>query len=75
MEGRDLENFRKKTKIFQRSKNAQKRSKVFKHVLNMFWGNFFEKKIAQCTMEGHDLEIFLKKSGIFKNSKKAQKRS
>ena len=34
--------------------------KVSKRVLNMFWGNFFEKFYAQCSMEGRVFEIFQK---------------
>ena len=45
MECRVFETFQKKSKNFQNSK--QKRTKPFpkeaKSVLNMFWGNFFEK--------------------------------
>ena len=55
-------NFQKCPKVFP---------KVSKRVLNMFWGNFFEKLYAQCSMEGRDFENFQKK--YFQNSKNAQK--
>ena len=46
-----------------------------KRVLNMFWGIFFEKFFAQCSMEGRVFENFQKKSKIFQNSKQTQNRS
>ena len=44
--------------------------KVSKRVLNMFWGKFFEKVHAQCSMEGRVFENFQKKK--FQISKKAK---
>ena len=35
-------------------------AKVSKRVLNMFWGKFFEKVHAQCSMEGRVFENFQK---------------
>ena len=69
MEDRVFENFQF---FFQKSKNAQNRSKnVSKHVLNLFWVNFFEFFFAQCSVEGRVFENFHKK--YFQNSKNAQK--
>ena len=42
---------------------------VSKHVLNMFWGNFFQKENRQCTLEGRRLEKTLKKGKTSKFSK------
>ena len=39
--------------------------KVSKRVLDMFWGKFFEKFYAQCSMEGRVFENFQKKN-VFK---------
>ena len=44
-------------------------SKVSKRVLNMFWGKFFEKFYAQCSMEGRVFENFLKNQKILKIQK------
>ena len=43
--------------------------KVSKRVLNMFWGKFFEKFYAQCSMEGRVFEIFLKNQNFLKIQK------
>ena len=63
MECRVFETFQKKSKNFQNFN--QKRTKPFpkesKGVLNMFWGNFFEKILAQFSMGGRVLETFQKK--------------
>ena len=64
------------SKIFKKKfSKFQKWPKVFprvsKRVLNMFWGKFFEKFYAQCSMEGRVFENFQKK--YFQNSKIAQK--
>ena len=40
--------------------------KVSKRVLNMFWGKFFEKVHAQCSMEGRVFENFQKNQKSFK---------
>ena len=40
--------------------------KVSKRVLNMFWGKFFEKFYAQCSMEGRVFENFLKNQKFLK---------
>ena len=76
MECRVFEIFRKKSKNFQNSN--QKRTKPFpkesKSVLNMFWGNFFRKILAQFSMGVESSKIF-KKSKKFQNSKNAQNRS
>ena len=60
--------FRKVSKkIFSK---FQKCPKVFpnvsKRVLNMFWGKFFEKFYAQCSMEGRVFENFLKNQKFLK---------
>ena len=58
--------------FFQKSKNAQNRSKnVSKHVLNLFWVNFFDFFFAQCSVEGRVFENF--QNFFFQNSKNAQK--
>ncbi len=44
MDGRVFENFQKNQKIFKFQKCPKSFPKVSKRVLNMFWGNFFEKK-------------------------------
>ena len=61
------------SKIFlkiKKSSKFQKCSKSFpkvsKHVLNMFWGKFFEKFYVQCSMEGRVFENFLKNQKVFK---------
>ena len=43
--------------------------KVSKRVLNVFWGNFFEKFYAQCSMEGRVFENFLTNQKILKIQK------
>ena len=61
-----------KKKIFSKFQKCPKVfPKVSKRVLNMFWGIFFEKFYAQCSMEGRVFENFQKK--YFQNSKIAQK--
>ena len=60
------------SKIFQKKRFSkfQKCPKVFpkvsKRVLNMFWGKFFEKFYAQCSMEGRVFENFQKTQIICK---------
>ena len=69
--------FKKNQKIFQNSN--QKRTKPFpkesKSVLNMFWGNFFEKFLSPVLHGGSKLRKFSKKSKKFQNSKNARNRS
>ena len=64
MECRVFETFQKKSKNFQNSN--QKRTKQFpresKSVLNMFWGNFFEKFLSPVLHGGSRLRKFSKKS-------------
>ena len=48
--------------------------KVSKRVLNVFWGNSFEKFYAQCSMEGRVFENFLQIKK-FSKLKYAQNRS
>ena len=43
--------------------------KVSKRVLNMFWGKFFEKVHAQCSMEGRVFENFHTNQKILKIQK------
>ena len=59
-------NLKKNQKILKIPKKPKTFPKVCKHVLNMFWGNFFPQTFAQCSMEGR---VFKK----FQKSKKAQK--
>ena len=77
MECRVFETFQKKSKNFQNSN--QKRTKPFpkesKSVLNMFWGNFFEKFLGPVLHGGSKLRKFSKKSKKFQNSKNARNRS
>ena len=72
MRWRLKKNFQKKIKNFSKFQKCPKSfPKVSKRVLNMFWGNFFEKKFfAQCSMEGRVFEKFQKK---FKKFSKIQK--
>ena len=66
--------FQKIKKLSKFKKSPKSFPKVSKRVLNLFWGNFSEKKIfAQCSMGGRVFEMFLKKK--FQNCKKAQSRS
>ena len=71
MEGRVFENFSKKSKKFQNSKNAKKFQKPFpkvsKRVLNMFWGNFFGRKFLP------SVPWRVESSKIFKKIKKFSK--
>ena len=64
--------FKKKSKNFQNSN--QKRTKPFpkesKSVLNMFWGNFFEKILPSFPWGVESSKIFKKKQRIFKVPKK-----
>ena len=41
-------------------------AKVSKRVLNVFWGEFFEKNFDQCSMEGRVFETFQKNQKNFK---------
>ena len=59
---------KKNQKILKIPKKRKTFPKVCKHVLNMFWGNFFPQTFAQCSMEGR---VFKK----FQKSKKAQNHS
>ena len=64
--------FRKNQKNSKLQKCPRSYRKMCKLLLNMFCGNFLEKKNAPCSMEGRAFEKILKKSKIFENSKKAQ---
>ena len=70
MEARVFETFQKKSKNFQNSN--QKRTKPFpkesKSVLNMFWGNFFEKFLPSFPWKVESSKIFkkIKKFSKFK---------
>ena len=61
---------RKFSKKSKKSSKMQKCPRSFpkssKLVLNMFCGNFFEKKIAPCSMEGWAFEIFQKNQNFSK---------
>ena len=56
--------FKKKFSKLQKCPNVF--PKVSKRVLNMFWGKFFEKFYAQCSMEGRVFENFLTNQKILK---------
>ena len=57
-------------KIFSKFQKCPKVfSKVSKRVLNMFWGKFFEKFYAQCSMEGRVFENFPRNQKILKIQK------
>ena len=75
MEARVYETFQKNSKNFQNSN--QKRTKPFpkesKSVLNMFWGNFFEKFLPSFPWGVESSKTF-KKTKNFQSSKKAEKR-
>ena len=75
MECRVFETFQKKSKNFQNFN--QKRTKPFpkesKSVLNMFWGNFFEKFLPSFPWGVESSKTF-KKTKNFQSSKKAEKR-
>ena len=54
-------------KIFSKFQKCPKLfPKVSKRVLNMFWGTFFEKFYAQCSMEGRVFENFPTNQKILK---------
>ena len=74
LEGRDVEKFQRNAKTSQNSRYPNTFPKVFKQVLDLFWG-FFSKKTAQCTLKGRNLEQFGKKSKTIWNFKSVQKRS
>ena len=49
-------------KVFSKFQKCPKLfPKVSKRVLSVFWGKFFEKNFAQCSMEARDFEKFQKK--------------
>ena len=63
-------NFKKKIrKVSKFQKCPKLLPKVSKRVLNMFWGKFFEKVHAQCSMEGRVFENFLTNQKILKIQK------
>ena len=66
--GSSLRKFSKNSKNFQNSN--QKRTKSFpkasKRVLNVIWGEFFEKNFAQCSMDGRVFKYFQKNQKNFK---------
>ena len=66
--GSSLRKFSKNSKNFQNSN--QKRTKSFpkasKRVLNVIWGEFFEKIFAQCSMDGRVFKYFQKTKKISK---------
>ena len=69
MEGRVVENFQKKSKNLQKSKNAQKCSQKYPNVFWTCFGANFRKNFAQFSMEGRVFENFPK----IKNFAKFQK--
>ena len=58
--------FKKIKKVSNFLKCPKSFPKVSKRVLNMFWGKFFEKFYAQCSMEGRVFENFLLNQKSFK---------
>ena len=67
-----IESFRKNQKNSKLQKCPRLYRKLCKLLLNMFCGNFLEKKNAPCSMECRAFEKIKKKSKNFENSKKAQ---
>ncbi len=65
MDGRVFENFQKNQKTFKNPKMPKIVPKVSKRVLNMFWGNFFEKKFCPVFHGRSSLRKFSKKSKNF----------
>ena len=70
MEGRVFEKFLKNQKILKIQKCPKSFPKVSKPVLNMFWGNFFEKFLPSFPWNVESSKISKK---YFQNSKIAQK--
>ena len=56
--------FKKNQKFLKIPKKPKTFPKVCKHVLTMFWGNFFPQTFAQCSMEGRVFENFQKMEKI-----------
>ena len=75
LEGRDVEKFQRNAKTSQNSRYPNTFPKVFKQVLDLFWG-FFSKKKCPVHTEGSKLgTIRKKKSKTIWNFKSVQKRS
>ena len=72
MECRVFETFQKNQKIFKipNKKRTKPFPKESKSVLNMFWGNFFEKILPSFPWGVESSKIFKKKQRIFKVPKK-----
>ena len=70
MECRVFENFQKKNKEFSQFQKSRKSlPKVSKRVLNLFWGNFFQKNFyPSVPWRLESSKIFKKKSKKFQNS-------
>ena len=67
--GSRLRKISKKFEKRQNSKNVQNRSQMCS---KMFWGNFFENFLAQCSMEARDFENFQKSLKNVKLPKKSK---
>ena len=75
MEARDFKFLKTVEKISKFQLCQKSLPKLSKCVLNMFWGNFFEKFLSPVLHGGSRLRKFSKKSKKFQNSKNAQNRS
>ena len=73
MEARDFKFLKIVEKISKFQLCQKSLPKLSKCVLNMFWGNFFEKFLSPVLHGGSRLRKFSKKSKKFQNSKNAQK--
>ena len=70
-----LVEIRKKIEKIEFLKVSKTFLKVSKQVLNLFWGIFLERNIAQCTLEGRNMEKRQKNGKTFIFFQNAQKRS
>ena len=75
MEARDFKFLKIVEKISKFQLCQKSLPKLSKCVLNMFWGNFFEKFLSPVLHGGSRLRKFSKKSKKFQNCKNAQNRS
>ena len=73
MEGRVFENFQKIKKVSKFQKCPKSFPKVSKRVLNMFWGNFFEKIFCPVFHGGSSLRKIFKKIKKFSKFQKCSK--
>ncbi len=73
MDGRVFENFQKNQNFSKIQKCPKSFPKVSKRVLNMFWGNFFEKNYCPVFHGRSSLRKFSKKSKKFSKIQKRPK--